>query len=82
MFKTKTIEVAGCPHKPGDVLHIDDERWFVVQTSNHGCWSKVWLEPLVLYLAKNKLVSEAPYEMTIAEYLYKLCDEYEENGCC
>lgn len=45
--KVMTIEVAEHPHKPGDVIHIDGERWFV-----------------------------------IAEYLNRLCDEYEADCCC
>lgn len=80
--KVISMEIAGNPHKPGDLLYIDGERWYIVQTHFNGHRSKLWLEPLSSYLAKVKCISEAPYECTIAEYLNKLCDEYEENCCC
>lgn len=80
--KEMTMEVAGYPHKPGDIIYIDGERWCVNQTHSTGRRSKLWLEPLSSYLAKVTPISKAPYDCTIAEYLNKLCDEYEENCCC
>ena len=80
--KVINLEVAGYPHKPGDVLHMDGERWYVVSVNYNGSWSKVYLEPLSSFLAKITPISKAPYDCTIAEYLNKLCDEYEENCCC
>lgn len=80
--KVMTIGMAGCPHNPGDILSIDGERWYVVQTAFNGHSSKVQLEPLSSHIAKTTLISKAPYDCTIAEYLNKLCDEYEENCCC
>lgn len=80
--KVMTMEVAGHPHKPGDVFHLDGERWYVVQTDYNGHSSKVWLEPLSYYIAKVTPISRVPYDCTIAEYLNKLCDEYEESCCC
>ena len=81
---SKTIElgVAGYPHRPGDVIYIDGERWCVVTSHFNGRSSNVVLEPLSSYLAKATIISTAPYNCTIAEYLNKLCDEYEENNCC
>lgn len=80
--KVMTMEVAGRPHKPGDILYLDGERWFVAQSDFNGHSSKLWLEPLSSYLAKVTLISSAPYDCTIAEYLNRLCDEYEESCCC
>jgi hypothetical protein len=80
--KVMSIEMAGSPHNPGDVIHIDGERWFVVSTDFNGHSSKVWLEPLSSYIAKNTLISKVPYDCTIAEYLNRLCDEYEADCCC
>lgn len=80
--KVMTMEVAGRPHKPGDILYLDGERWFVVQSDFNGYRSKLWLEPLSSYLAKVTFIPKAPYDCTIAEYLNRLCDEYEESCCC
>lgn len=81
MGREKKMEVAGNPHKPGDIIHIDDEAWAVYQTTYTGRYSTVYLMPLRDYMANHKPISEVPGEMTIAEYLDKLCEEYE-NDCC
>lgn len=80
--KVMNIEMTGHPYNPGDVLHIDGESWYVFQVHFDGHSSKLWLEPLSSYIAKVTLISKAPYDCTIAEYLNRLCDEYEENHCC
>ena len=80
--KVMTVVLVGNPHNPGDVIHIDGERWYVAQTHFNGRSSEVLLEPLSSYLAKVTPIPKAPYDCTIAEYLNKLCDEYEENCCC
>ncbi len=82
MSKTMKLGVAGNPHNPGDVVHINDEAWAVYQATSTGNSSTVWLMPLRDYMANHRLISEAPWEMTIAEYLDKLCEEYESSCCC
>lgn len=83
MFKTKTMEVADCPHNYGDVLNIDDSRWVVVKTSYNGRWSKVWLEPLHIFVLRNITCSQVrENDMSILDYIKKLCDEYDESCCC
>lgn len=83
MFKTITMEVAGSPHKPGDVLHIDDEKWVVVQTDFNGSWSKLWLEPLFVFVTRSTYCVQIPEnDLSILDYINKLCDEYEDSCCC
>lgn len=82
MGRTIKLGVAGSPHNTGDVIHIDDEAWAVYQTTLTGRSSTVYLMPLRDYMANHKLISEAPWETTIAEYLDKLCEEYENDCCC
>ena len=79
MFNTTMImEVAGNPHKPGDVLHINYESWVVVEVAlKHTC-STVYLEPLANVMARNTTVPVDGYEgYSIADYIKILCDEYE-----
>lgn len=80
--KVMTMEVAGSPHKPGDIIYLDGERWFIATTDYNGNSSKLWLEPLSSYIAKTTPISEVPCDCTIAEYLNKLCDEYADSCCC
>lgn len=80
--KCMNMQVSGHPHNPGDIIYVDGERWYVVQTNYNGRYSSLLLEPLSSFLAKTTPISKAPYDCTIAEYLNKLCDEYEENCCC
>lgn len=80
--KVMNLEVAGHPHNPGDVIRMDGERWFVASVDYNGSWSKVYVEPLSSYIAKTTLISRVPEDCTIAEYLNRICDEYEENCCC
>ena len=80
--KVVTLEVAGSPHKPGDLIHMDGERWFVVSVDYNGSWSKIYVEPLSSYIAKVTLISDVPYDCTIAEYLNRLCDDYADKCCC
>ena len=82
MSRSMKLDMAGNPHKLGDVIHIDDETWAVYKTTSTSTASTVWLMPLRDYIANNKRISEAPWEMTIAEYLDKLCEEYENDCCC
>ena len=82
MSRTMKLCVAGSPHNPGDVIHINDEAWSVYQTTYNGNSSTVRIMPLRDWLANHKLISEVPCEMTIAEYLDKLCEEYENDCCC
>lgn len=82
MSRTIKLRVAGSPHNPGDVIYIDDEAWAVYQITSTVNSSTVYLMPLRDYMANHKRISEAPWEMTIAEYLDKLCEEYENDCCC
>lgn len=75
---TMIMEVAGAPHKPGDILHINYERWIVTKVDFNHTYSTVHLEPLANVLARNALVSVYGYEKySIADYIKTLCDEYE-----
>ena len=77
---TMIMEVAGNPHKPGDILRINYERWVVVKVDLNHMYSTVHLEPLANVLAKNTLIPIAGYEIySIADYLKMLCDEYEHD---
>ncbi len=85
MGRIKKLCIAGSLQSlinPGDVIHIDDEAWAVYQTTTSGCGSTIYLMTLRDYMANHKCISEAPWEMTIAEYLDKLCEEYENDCCC
>ena len=82
MSRIMKLDMAGSPHKPGDVIHIDDVAWAVYKSTLTSTASTVWLMPLRDYMANHKLISEVPPEMTIAEYLDKLCEEYENDCCC
>ena len=82
MGRTKTLRATGSPHNPGDVIYLDDEAWAVYQTTYTGHSSTAQLMPLRDYMANHKCISEVPWEMTIAEYLDKLCEEYENDCCC
>ncbi len=83
MFTPRTMEVAGCPHNYGDVLNLDGERWVVTKTNYNGSWSKVWLEPLFVFVSRNVSCSQVrESDMCILDYLKKLCDEYDESCCC
>ena len=79
MFNTTMVmEVAGNPHNPGDILHINYERWVVVKVVLNHTYSTVHLEPLSNVLARNTQIPVAGYEKySIADYLKILCDEYE-----
>lgn len=83
MFNTTMImEVAGNPHKPGDILHINYERWIVTKVVLNHTYSTVHLEPLSNVLARNGTISIDGYQGTIADYLKILCDEYEYDCQC
>lgn len=82
MSRIKKLQVAGCPHNPGDVIYIDDESWAVYQTTSAGRSSTVHLMPLRDYMANHWRISDVPLEMSISEYLDKLCEEYENDCCC
>lgn len=79
MFNTTMVmEVSGNPHKPGDILHINYERWVVVKVVLNHTYSTVHLEPLLNVLARNTQIPVAGYEKySIADYIKILCDEYE-----
>ena len=75
---TMIMEVAGNPHKPGDILHINYERWIVVKVDLNYTYSTVHLEPLANVMARNNTIPVGSYERySIADYLKILCDEYE-----
>ena len=75
---TMIMEVVGTPHKPGDIIRINYERWVVVQIHCNHTHSTIHLEPLVNVLAKDVLIPSDVYgQYSIAEYLKILCDEYE-----
>lgn len=77
------MEVSGNPHKPGDILYINYERWVVVKVDLNYTHSKVHLEPLANVLARNTSIPIAGYERySIADYLKILCDEYEHDCQC
>lgn len=83
MFKHRTMEVAGSPHKPGDVLYLDDDKFVVVQVDFNGSWSKIWLEPLFIYVTRSVTCAQVhEQDLCILDYIQKLCDEYEESCCC
>lgn len=71
------MEVPGNPHKPGDILHINGERFMVVKVNFNYTYSTVHLEPLADVMAANRHVRIGAYKGTIADYLKILCDEYE-----
>ena len=63
MYNTTMImEVAGNPHKPGDILHINYERWVVVKVVLNHSHSTVHLEPLANVMAKDALIPVGGYE--------------------
>lgn len=74
---TMIMDVAGNPHKPGDILHINYERWVVTKVVFNHTYSTVHCEPLINVLARNTNISVVGYQGTIADYLKILCDEYE-----
>jgi hypothetical protein len=75
---TMIMEVAGNPHNPGDILHINYERWIVTKVDFNHTYSTVHLEPLANVLARNTIIPIDGYERySIADYLKILCDEYE-----
>jgi hypothetical protein len=83
MFKTITMEAAGSPHNIGDVLHIDGDRWVVVKSDFNGSWSKIWLDPLFVFVTRSTYCAQIPEnDLSILDYINKLCDEYEESCCC
>ena len=73
------MDVAGCPHKPGDVLYINDERWLVEFVIFKGNYTTVNCIPLQDYLARKTRLVINNESITIAEYLASLCNEYESN---
>lgn len=81
MFNTvMTMDVLGNPHNPGDILHINGERWVVTKVKFNHTYSTVYCEPLSNTLARNTTISVGLYKGSIADYLKILCDEYE-CGC-
>lgn len=78
MYNRKiTMDVSGNPHKPGDIIHINGERFMVVKVDFNFTYSKIRLEPLADVMAENRHVRIGAYEGTIADYIKILCDEYE-----
>jgi hypothetical protein len=78
MYKREmTMEVSGNPHKPGDIININGERWMVVSVNFNYFYSTVRLEPLTDVMAASKIVRIGTYECTIADYIKMICDEYE-----
>lgn len=77
-----TMQVAGAPHKPGDILYINGERWVVTKLVYECRYSTIKCETLADYLARTNKIKINNQEMTIAEYLKILCDEYEYDCSC
>lgn len=80
--KVLTMDVSGNPHNPGDVLHINGERWTVTKVKFNYTYSTIYCEPLVNVLAKNTIISVDWYQGSIADYLKILCDECEHDCQC
>lgn len=83
MFKSRPMEVPGCPYNPGDIIRIDGDRWVVAKADFDGSWSKLWLESLFVFVTRSTYCVQIPEnDMSILDYINKLCDEYEESCCC
>lgn len=77
-----TMHVADAPYKPGDILHINDERWIVLELVFEGYSRLIRCEPLADYLAAKTVIKINDETITVAEYLAFLCNEYENNCAC
>lgn len=82
-MKTTTIQGSGeAPHKIGDVLYINSERWAVYRIAQHAISYTMCLKPLGQFVGSTKLISIPGFEGTVSDYIELLCNEYEDGCCC